>query len=668
MIYQRGALIGSEFRAKGAEVALGPVCGPLGRVARGGRNWEGFSPDSYLTGVAVGETVSGIQSTGVQATTKHYILNEQETQRNPSTVNGTAIDAFSSNIDDKTMHETYLWPFANAVHAGTASIMCSYNRINGSYGCQNSKTLNGLLKTELGFQGYVMSDWAATHAGIATIEAGLDMNMPGGIDFLTPTPSLWGANLTAAVNNGSLSVTRLDDAVLRVLTPYFYLKQDEGYPLVDESAAPLNFFATSSYLYNFTLGPIVDARDDHGDFIRELGAQSIVLLKNENQTLPLKNPKNIGIFGNAAGEPDYGMYLITLDAADVPLVGPMASGGGSGEGRLTYVIPPLEAIKERAGYKKNALVQYILDYDRIVTSGLSSLAPSPPDVCLVFLKAFAGEGFDRQSLEADQNGTAVVNTVAASCPNTVVVLTGTGPIVVPFASNPNVTAILHAHFPGQEIGNSITDVLYGDVNPSGRLPYTVAAEKDYPDTLLNSTALVTSLNPDAWELNFTEGNFIDYKYFDKTNTSVVYPFGFGLSYTTFSVSNLVVPSTYQKISRTPSASAKIIPGGNEQLWETVATIQATVTNTGSIAGKAVPQLYVSLGSEAGKNNPVRQLRGFEKVLLQPGESKVVSFELQRRDVSYWDIVKQTWVIPSSGICVSVGTSSRDLPLTASLTI
>lgn len=149
--------MGHEFRGKGSHIALGPVVGPLGRSPFGGRNWEGFSPDNYLSGQLVAETVHGIQAAGVQATTKHYIGNEQETQRNPSTVNGTTIEALSSNIDDKTMHETYLWPFADAVRAGSASIMCSYNRLNGSYGCQNSKILNGLLKDELGFQGYVMS-------------------------------------------------------------------------------------------------------------------------------------------------------------------------------------------------------------------------------------------------------------------------------------------------------------------------------------------------------------------------------------------------------------------------------------------------------------------------------------------------------------------------------
>jgi beta-glucosidase len=182
-MYRRGLDMGNEFKVKGANLILGPVCGPLGRSPYGGRNWEGFSNDPYLAGIAVEQTVLGIQDAGVQATTKHYIGNEQETRRLPQKVNGSTVEAVSSNIDDRTMHELYLWPFANAVHGGTASIMCSYQRLNGSYGCQNSKALNGLLKEELGFQGFVMSDWGATQSGVGAIESGLDMDMP--VSFTT---------------------------------------------------------------------------------------------------------------------------------------------------------------------------------------------------------------------------------------------------------------------------------------------------------------------------------------------------------------------------------------------------------------------------------------------------------------------------------------------------
>lgn len=326
------------------------MVGPLGRSAFGGRNWEGFSPDAYLSGVLVEETVLGMQSAGVQACTKHYIGNEQETQRNPSVVNGTTIESISTNIDDKTMHETYLWPFANAVKAGTASIMCSYNRINGSYGCQNSKTLNGLLKDELGFQGYVMSDWMATHAGVATIEAGLDMNMPGGIAFTQARPSLWGGNVTIAVNNGSVAIERVDDMILRIMTPYYHLGQDANYPPTDETAVPLNFFPKSEWIYNYTLGPMVDVRAQHAKVIRELGAAGTVLLKNVNNTLPLKQPKNIGVFGNDAADFSHGQYTLSLSAglsAGDYDIGTLAAGGGSGTGRFSYVIPPLDAIKTR---------------------------------------------------------------------------------------------------------------------------------------------------------------------------------------------------------------------------------------------------------------------------------------------------------------------------------
>ncbi|OCL12415.1 glycoside hydrolase family 3 protein [Glonium stellatum] len=674
LMYQRGLFMGQEFKGKGAHVALGPVAGPLGRSPYGGRNWEGFSPDPYLSGVALEETITGMQTAGIQACTKHYIGNEQETQRNPSTAtNGETIEAVSSNIDDRTMHEMYLWPFANAVHAGTASIMCSYNRLNGSYGCQNSKSLNGLLKEELGFQGYVMSDWSATHSGVPAIEAGLDMNMPGGISFLSPTPSFFGANITTAVNNGSLPISRLDDMIRRIMTPYFYLGQNSGYPAVDGSGVPLNFFAKSTWVDQFTLGPTQDVRDNHASLIRELGSAGTVLLKNINNTLPLKMPKNIGVLGNDAADFSAGMYSLNLLAGIVAGnydIGTLPTGGGSGTGRFSYVVSPLEAIKSRAN-TYGALVQYITNNTIVASAGgLGSLAPSPLDVCLVFLKSWSTEGEDRISLVAEWNSTAVVENVATTCNNTIVVLHGAAPNVLPFAANPNVTAILVAHMPGQETGNSIVDVLWGDVNPSGHLPYTIAnSESDYERNIVNSTALLTTTDPNAWQADYSEGQMTDYRYFDSKNESVLYEFGFGLSYTSFALSGLEI----NKLSRgttalTPSPNAPILPGGNSELWDTLFRVSVTVTNTGEVAGAAVPQLYLSFGLEAGEGIPVRVLRGFEKVSLQPGQSSVVNFALMRRDVSYWNTMTQQWTIPKAGVKVAVGFSSRDLPLSGSLSV
>lgn len=670
LVHQRGVFMGEEFKGKGAHVALGPVVGPLGRSPFGGRNWEGFSPDSYLSGTLVEETVIGMQSAGVQACTKHYIGNEQEIQRNPTTVDGTTVEAISSNIDDKTMHETYLWPFANALHGGSASIMCSYNRINGSYGCQNSKTLNGLLKDELGFQGYVMSDWGATHVGVAAIEAGLDMDMPGGIAFTSASPSYFGENITIAVNNGSLSIERVDDMILRIMTPYYHLGQDAGYPSVDRSTQPLGFFPLANYVHQFTLGPLVDVRDEHAKLIRELGAAGTVLLKNMNNTLPLKEPMNIGVFGNDAADFTQGQYTLSLSnglSSGNYDIGTLAVGGGSGTGRFTYVVPPLDAIKAR-GQSYGALVQYMTDNYAISNSGLSSLAPTPPDVCIIFLKSWASEGDDRATLIAEWNSTVVVENAAAVCPNTVVVLHGAAPNVLPWKDNANVTAILAAHMPGQETGNSIVDILWGDMNPSGKLPYTIAnQESDYAKNLVNSTELAESTDPLAWQADFTEGNIIDYKEFDAQNKSVAYEFGFGLSYTTFELSDLQVHVSAANSTRTPSTTAKIIPGGNEELWQVLATVSATVKNTGTVDGATVPQLYLSFPSEAG-DDTVRNLRGFDKVSLGVGETASVEFSLMRRDLSYWDTAAQAWRLPSSAIGVDVGFSSRDLKLNGQITV
>jgi beta-glucosidase len=308
------------------------------------------------------------------------------------------------------------------------------------------------------------------------------------------------------------------------------------------------------------------------------------------------------------------------------------------------------------------------DNTAIASGGLTSLSPTPLDACIVFLKSWASEGDDRTTLIAEWNSTVVVEAVAARCANTIVVLHGASPNVLPWKDNVNVTAILAAHFPGQETGNSIVDVLWGDVNPSGKLPYTIANnETDYDLRIVNSTDLQESTNPNAWQDDFKEGNLIDYKEFDAANKSVAYEFGFGLSYTTFELSNLQIQSVVSSPSRVPSSSAKIIPGGNEELWQTLVTVSATVKNTGAVEGAAVPQLYVSLPAEAG-DKMVRSLRGFDKILLAAGEMDTVNFPLMRRDISYWDVVAQDWRLPSSPIGLDVGFSSRDLKLNGKLTV
>jgi beta-glucosidase len=272
------------------------------------------------------------------------------------------------------------------------------------------------------------------------------------------------------------------------------------------------------------------------------------------------------------------------------------------------------------------------------------------------LKAWAAEAEDRFTLDAEWSGNEVVESVASVCNNTIVVMHIPGLVNVPFANHPNVTAIITAHFPGQESGNSLVDVLYGKVNPSGKLPYTVALN----DTDYNAppTTAVQTNGTDDWQAWFDEKLEIDYRYFDAHDIPVLYEFGFGLSYTEFNASGIEGSPVSESITSVPEA-LPIAPGGNPALWETVYTVGVNVSNVGDVYGAAVPQLYVSL-PDSVPETPVRQLRGFEKVPLQPGQQDVVSFDLMRRDLSYWDITAQEWLIPEGTFTFHVGFSSRDI--------
>ncbi|KAL4796636.1 glycoside hydrolase superfamily [Aspergillus venezuelensis] len=669
--YERGAQMAAEFRGKGSHVLLGPVAGPLGRHARGGRNFEGFSPDPYLTGELFTETINGIQDGGVQACAKHFIGNEQETQRQQTTSpGGKTIESVSSNIDDTTMHEMYLWPFQQAVRAGVASVMCSYNRINQTYGCQNSKTLNGILKGELGFQGYVMSDWGATHSGVVAINGGEDMDMPGTSNY----PLHFHQNITNAINNGSIETSRLDDMVRRVMAPYFQLKQDQGFPAIDPSEKELNaviFNTPDEYKYNYTFAAEsnIDVRGNHSQTIRRTAAEATVLLKNKNNALPLEDPKRLMVFGNDAGDFTNGMSYWTFNGIGDYEYGVLATGGGSGSGLFSYVVSPLEAIKQKVGYTQGNLVQYVLNNSAIVEEDspyLKALLPSSPDACLVFLKSYTEESRDRISLSSDWSGDAIVEKIASTCPNTIVITHSGGINTMPWANHPNVTAILAAHLPGQEAGNSIVDVLWGEVNPSGRLPYTIARkEVDYDFApITNSTELLETEDPLIWQADFTEGNLIDYRHFDAYNKSVLYEFGYGLSYTTFDLSSHAlqispVSKGTGNITSLPPAH-RTVPGGNPHLWDILYSITVSVKNTGNVAGATVPQLYLTLPALSGNDNATTYiLRGFEKVRLEPSEAQEVTFTLNRRDISRWDVVRQQWAIPRGRIGAAVGFSSRD---------
>lgn len=550
LAYVRGQAMGQEHHDKGVDVQLGPVCGPLGRAPEGGRNWEGFSPDPFLTGALIDPTVRGIQDAGVIACTKHYILNEQEHFRQSGQTGEFFVnEAISSNIDDATMHELYLWPFADAVRAGTGSIMCSYNQINNSYGCANSYTLNYLLKNELDFQGFVMSDWQAQHAGVSTALAGLDMSMPGDTVFSSGL-SFWGGNLTLAVANGTLPEYRLDDMCVRIMAALYKVGRDP-------SAEPeINF---DSWTLD-TFGPLhiqdpnsptglvnqhVDVRRDHKNVIREVGRASTVLLKNTNNALPLTGQeRQVGIFGEDAGSNVYGANGCSDRGCDN---GTLAMGWGSGTANFPYLITPEQALQNYVLTQTNGLVYAITDNEAYQSFQIPQLAEQA-DVAIVFANADAGEGFitvdgnigDRNNLTLWQNVEQVVANVSALNNNTIVVMHTVGPVLVDsWYNNPNITAILWAGLPGQESGNAIVDVLYGLYNPGGKLPFTFGPTRES----YGADLLYTPNNGQAApQQDFDEGVFIDYRAFDRAGITPIYEFGFGLSYTTFNYSGFQVVS------------------------------------------------------------------------------------------------------------------------------
>ncbi|KAJ4289861.1 hypothetical protein N0V90_011194 [Kalmusia sp. IMI 367209] len=634
LMYRYGRALGSEYRGKGINVALGPVAGPLGRVARGGRNWEGLSADPYLAGAGMGAITRGIQENGVIATPKHWLLNEQEFRRRESNLG----EAVSSNVNDRAIHELYAFPFMDAFREGAASAMCSYQRANNSYGCQNSKLLNGLLKTEFGFEGFVVSDWGAHHSGVASANAGLDMVMPDG--------GYWGKNLTEAVNNGSVNAGRLDDMATRILASWYQLGQDQKYPTVG--------------VYSNTVKhQPIEVQNDHPALIREIGSAGTVLVKNTNNTLPLVNPKFLSIYGYDATvkltpwqNPSRfgGGYEVNFGWNT--LNGTMIAGGGSGSSTPSYVISPFHAISDRIAKNRGTLRW---DFE--------SENPYPPyvnsEACLVFINAYASESFDRTTL-TDGFSDNLIQNVAANCTNTIVIVHSAGiRIVDSWIDHPNITAVLFAGLPGQESGNSLVDILYGDVAPSGRLPYTIAKNESDYGALLNSSVSFDYFPQD----NFTEGLYIDYRAFDKDDVEPRFEFGFGLTYTTFEYGALEIGEVGGNAAEYPDPSVGIVQGGHPQLWEEVLTITANITNEGTFTAAEIAQLYIGI-----PNAPVRQLRGFQKVDLEPGKTDVATFALTRRDLSVWDVVAQQWKLQRGEYNVWVGASSRDLRLNGTFEI
>lgn len=484
LIRQRGQFMGEEAKGCGVHVLLGPVAGPLGKNAQGGRNWEGFGPDPFLTGSAMAATIDGMQSAGTQASAKHFILNEQELNR----------ETMSSTVDDRSMHELYLWPFADAVKAGTASVMCSYNKINGTWACENNGILNNLLKNELGFRGYVMSDWNAQHTTNGAANSGMDMTMPGS-DYNGRT-ILWGPQLTSAVNDGQVSKTRLDDMARRILAAWYLVGQDKGFPSINIKA---------------------NVQGNHKDNVRAVARDGIVLLKNQG-ILPLKKPSKLALVGSASVVNPQGRNACTDRGCNT---GALGMGWGSGTADYPYFVAPYDALQTRAQQDGTQLSLSSSD-----STGSVSSTVFGADAAIVVITSDSGEGYitvegnagDRNNLDPWHSGNQLVQAVASANKNTIVVVHSVGPIILEsILALDGVKAVVWAGLPGQESGNALVDILYGLTNPSGKLPYTIAKTAgDY------GTAIQRG------DDSFGEGLYIDYRHFDKSGISPRYEFGFGL--------------------------------------------------------------------------------------------------------------------------------------------
>ena len=576
---QYGAVVGAEEGGKGASIDLGPTVNIV-RDPRWGRAFESLSEDPYLAGQLGAAEIRGVQGTGVMAQIKHLGVYNQETNRNTPSDNAI--------IDPRTEQEIYFPQFQTGVQRGAASsVMCSYSTVNGTYACENPTLLNDALDSEFGFPGFVTSDWGATHSTVASANAGMDQEMPDGNYF--------GSALQDAVNSGQVSQSTLDGMVSRILTEMF------TFGLFDNAPHGSTGATVTSAAHQTTAAQIAE--------------QGTVLLRNTNNALPL---------GSGATS----IAVIGADASSSP----QTAGGGSAGVNSSGTVTPLQGITSRAGSGVN--VQY---NDGSDSQQAASLAASS-SVAVVFASYNEAEGSDLGSIDLSGSQNQLISAVAAANPNTIVVLNTGSAVTMPWLNS--VAGVLEAWYPGQEDGTAIAAVLFGDVNPSGKLPVS------FPQSLADVPAHTSAQWPgENGTVQYSEGVDVGYRWYQSQNIAPLFPFGFGLSYTSFAFSNLQV--------------SPLDAHG-------VATVTAAVTNTGSRAGAEVAQLYV--GDPASTSEPPKQLKGFSKVTLQPGASTTVSFPVSLHDLAYWNDNTSGWTTPSGTYQIWVGDSSDNPQLSGTLAV
>ena len=586
-----GAMIGREARMSGFNVLLAGGVDLL-REPRNGRNFEYGGEDPWLAGVMVGSQVRGIQSNHIISTIKHYAVNDQETDRGEG----------NSIIEESAARQSDLLAFQFAIEIGDpGSIMCAYNRVNGTHACEHKWLLTDVLRTDWGFKGYVMADWGATHSTAPAANAGLEQDSGFG---LTGTP-YFGAPLKEAVAKGEVSQARLDQMAHRILRA---------------------MFANGLFDHPITEAPLALPAADlakHADITRADAEESIVLMKNDGDILPLsKDVKSIVIIG---GHADKGVLAGSGSSLVYPVGGNAVPGIAptSWPGPVMYYPnSPMEAIKRQA---PGATVTYV----SADNPAAAARAAKKADVAIVFATQWVGEAFD-VSLTLANNQDTVIWAVAAANPKTVVVLDTGGPVLTPWGEE--VEGLVEAWLPGTAGGDAIANVLFGVVNPSGHLPVT------FPKSL---DQLPKPSEPNKGDTTYTEGATVGYKWYDAKGIEPAFPFGHGLSYTSFKLGGL-------------SAQAK---GGTIE-------VMFGITNTGKVKGAEVAQIYVSgPGWEAPK-----RLAAWGKADLDPGKSFGFTKSIDPRLLATWDVKGHCWRIAAGTYTVILGASARETTQTVQVTL
>ncbi len=580
LIYRVGVAIGEETRARGCAILLGP-CVNIHRSPIGGRNFESYSEDPYLSSQMTVAIIKGIQSTKTGACVKHFALNNSEYQRM----------TISSEADERTIREIYFPSFEKAVkEADTWSVMCSYNKVNGTHASENHWLLTEILKDEWGFEGLVMSDWYATHSTVPAANAGLDLEMPGPVKY-------FGEALVKAVKEGRVDEKLIDDKVRRILG------------VMIKTGALDGKISTANQEKEFPA---------HGKLAREVAEEAIVLLKNDNHLLPLDKKK-----------------LKTLTVIGPNAASASIEGGGSAYVQPYYKVAPLEGIKDLCG--DAVQITYEPGCGESPSADLlerAIKAAANADVAIVFAgttNKHESEGFDKKDMDLPPGQNELISQIAKVNPNTVVVLNNGSPLAMPWLDK--VPAVVEALFPGQECGNAIASVLFGLVNPSGKLPDT------FPRRLEDNPAFPNYPGAND-KVVYGEGIFVGYRHYDAKNVEPLFPFGYGLSYTSFEYSNFKVSPTKAK-------------AGDE------IKVSIDIKNTGKVAGKEVVQVYVS-DVTSSVPRPPKELKAFKKVALNPGQKKKVEFKLTEEAFAFYDVKQKDWVVEPGEFEILVGSSSRDI--------